>query len=78
MAQYMVHYNPKPEECPCEIEPNNPKLKGKTFFCTCPSGDVHGGFFQIEAGSPEEALRVFPEAMRSEAKVYSGENMTIP
>ena len=78
MAQYMVHYNPKPEECPCEIQADSPNLKGRSFFCTCPSGEVHGGFFQIEAASPEEALSLFPEAMRPAAKVYSGETMTIP
>ena len=78
MAQYMVHYNPKPEECPCEIETDGSQLKGMAFFCTCPSGDVHGGFFQVEAGSPEEALRLFPETMRPAAKVYAGESMTIP
>ena len=51
-------------------------LKGKTFFCTCPSGD-HGGFFQVAADTADEALRILPEVMRATTTVISGETMTI-
>ena len=77
MAQYMVHFNPTPEECPCSNEIDSPTLKGKSFFCTCPSDVIHGGFFEIEARSPEEALNLFPEDMRRVTKVYAGETMTV-
>ncbi len=77
MPQYMVHYNPKPEDCPCAIETDDPHLKGRAFFCTCDSG-THGSFVQLEAASPDEALSWFPEAMRKDIKVYTGETMTVP
>ncbi len=56
MAEFMLHHTHPAEDCGeifPELQNVAQSLKGKNFFCTCPSGD-HGGFFQVEAGSPED------------------------
>ncbi len=78
--KFMVHHTHKAEECESmfsELQNAGESLKGGTFFCTCTSGD-HGGFFQVEATRQDEALSLFPPAMRSTAKVFPGETMQIP
>ncbi len=80
MAEFMLHHTHPAEDCE-EIFPQlqnvAQSLKGKNFFCTCPSGD-HGGFFQVEAASPEDAVRLLPEIMRASTQVFPGETMAIP
>ncbi len=80
MAEFMLHHTHPAEDCE-EIFPQlqnvAQSLKGKNFFCTCPSGD-HGGFFQVEAGSPEDAVRLLPKIMRASTQVFPGETMAIP
>ncbi len=80
MAEFMLHHTHPAEDCG-EIFPQlqnvAQSLKGKNFFCTCPSGD-HRGFFQVEAGSPEDAARLLPEIMRASTQVFPGETMAIP
>lgn len=79
MAEFLLHHTHRAEDCD-HLFPSSqsydPSLKGKTFFCTCPSGD-HGGFFQVEAAGAEEALALLPEDMRSSTRVLSGEVMPI-
>ena len=80
MAEFLVHHTHAAEECGRnfhELQDVASALKGKTFFCTCPSGD-HGGFFQVEAATKEAALGQLTEAMRVGASVYAGETMDIP
>ena len=80
MAEFMLHHTHPAEDCE-EIFPQlqnvAQSLKGKNFFCTCPSGD-HGGFFQVEAGSPEDAVGLLPEIMRASTQLFPGETMAIP
>ena len=79
MATFMLQHTHRAEDCG-HLFPSSqsydPSLKGKPFFCTCPSGD-HGCFFQVEAAGAEEALALLPEAIRSTTRVFSGEVMTI-
>ncbi len=80
MAEVILHHTHPAEDCE-EIFPQlqnvAQSLKGKNFFCTCPSGG-HGGFFQVEAGSPEDAVGLLPEIMRASTQVFPGETMAIP
>ncbi len=80
MAEFMLHHTHPAEDCGDifpQLQNVAQSLKGKNFFCTCPSGD-HGGFFQVEAGSPEDAVRLLPEIMRASTQVFPGETMAIP
>jgi len=80
MAEFILHHTHRARDCGRivpELQNTAHALKGKTFFCYCPSGN-HGGFFQVEAASVEEALSLLPEVMRSTTEIYSGETMTIP
>ncbi len=80
MAEFMLHHTHPAEDCEDifpQLQNVGQPLKGKNFFCTCPSGD-HGGFFQVEAASPEDAVRLLPEIMRASTKVFPGETMAIP
>ncbi len=80
MAEFMLHHTHPAEDCGeifPELQNVAQSLKGKNFFCTCPSGD-HGGFFQVEAGSPEDAVGLLPEIMRASTQVFPGETMAIP
>ena len=80
MAEFMLHHTHGANDCQRmfqEVQNAAHSLKGMTFFCTCPSGD-HGGFFQVEAASPEEVLSLLPAAMRATTHVYPGESMTVP
>ena len=47
-------------------------LREVTLYCTCPSGD-HGGYFVVEAGSPEAVREALPEKMRSGTTVTEAE-----
>ena len=49
-------------------------LKGREFFCTCPSGE-HGSFFVIEAADADAALALLPQQQRDTTQVYAGETM---
>ena len=80
MAEFMLHHTHPAEDCENifpQLQNVAQSLKGKNFFCTCPSGD-HGGFFQVESGSPEDAVRLLPEIMRASTQVFPGETMAIP
>ena len=80
MAEFMLHHTHPAEDCENifpQLQNVAQSLKGKNFFCTCPSGD-HGGFFQVEAGSHEDAVRLLPEIMRASTQVFPGETMAIP
>ena len=80
MAEFMLHHTHAAEDCENifpQLQNVAQSLKGKNFFCTCPSGD-HGGFFQVEAASPEDAVRLLPEIMRASTQVFPGETMAIP
>ena len=53
MAEFMLCHTHDAEECQRvfpQLQNAAASLKGKTFFCTCPSGD-HGGFFQVEGST---------------------------
>ncbi len=80
MAEFILHHTHRAEECERifpSLENVGQSLKGKTFFCTCPSGD-HGGFFQVQAGTAQGALQLLPESMRATTEVFPGETMVIP
>ncbi len=80
MAEFMLHHTHPAGDCENifpQLQNVAQSLKGKNFFCTCPSGD-HGGFFQVEAGSPEDAVGLLPEIMRASTQVFPGETMAIP
>ncbi len=80
MAEFMMCHSHRAEECERvfpQLQNVAASLKGKTFFCSCPSGN-HGGFFQVEAPSAEDALKLLPEGMRATTEVCPGETMTIP
>ena len=80
MAEFMLHHTHPAEDCENifpQLQNVAQSLKGKNFFCTCPSGG-HGGFFQVEAGNPEDAVRLLPEIMRASTQVFPGETMAIP
>ncbi len=47
-------------------------LREVTLYCTCPSGD-HGGYFVVDAASPEAVQEALPEKMRSGTKVTAAE-----
>ncbi len=80
MAEFMLHHTHRAEDCGSmfqEAQKVDQSLKGRTFFCTCQSGD-HGMFFQVEANSGEEALNLFPEAVRATITVFPGKTETLP
>ncbi len=80
MAEFMLHHTHPAEDCGeifPELQNVDQSLKVKNFFCTCPGGG-HGGFFQVEAGSPEDAVGLLPEIMRASTQVFPGETMAIP
>ena len=80
MAEFMLHHTHSAEDCENifpQLQNVAQLLKGKNFFCTCPSGD-HGGGLQEDAGSPEDAVRLLPEIMRASTRVFPGETMAIP
>lgn len=75
----MLHHTHPAEDCGDifpQLQNVAQSLKGKNFFCTCPSGGHGGG--QVEAGSPEDAVGLLPEIMRVSTRVFSGETMAIP
>lgn len=79
MAEFMLYHTHLGEDCErifSELQNIAQSMKGKTFFCTCLSGN-HGVFFQVEADSAEDALRLLPEAMRDTTNVFPGETMAI-
>ncbi len=80
MAEFMLHHTHRAEDCHSMMQ-EAPKIdqsiKGMTFFCTCSSGD-HGMFFQVEANSADEALNLFPEAVRATTTVFPGKTETLP
>ncbi len=80
MAEFMLHHTHRAEDCDdmsAQLQNVAQSLKGKAFFCSCPSGD-HGGFFRVEATSPAGALDALPPVMRATSTVYAGEDMDIP
>ena len=80
MAEFMLCHTHRAEECERifpQLQNVAASLKGKTFFCGCPMGD-HGGYFQVEAASAEDALKLLPEGMRATTEACAGETMTIP
>ena len=80
MAEFILHHTHPAEDCEnvfSQLQNVAQSLKGNKFFCTCPSGD-HGGYFQVEAGNPEDAVRLLPEIMRASTQVFAGETMAIP
>ncbi len=80
MAEFMLHHTHRAEDCESilqEAHKVDQSIKGRTFFCTCSSGD-HGMFFQVEANSGVEALNLFPEAVRATTTVFLGKTETLP
>ena len=80
MAEFMLHHTHRAEDCHSlmgEAQKVDQSIKGMTFFCTCTSGD-HGMFFQVEANSRDEALNLFPEAVRATITVFPGKTETLP
>ena len=79
MAEFMLHHTHRAEDCHSMYQEalKVEVLKGMTFFCTCTSGD-HGMFFQVEANSADEALNLFPEAVRATTTVFPGKTETLP
>jgi len=79
MAEFMLHHTHRAEDCHSMFQEAQKVevLKGMTFFCTCRSGD-HGMFFQVEANSGDEALNLFPEAVRATITVFPGKTETWP
>ena len=80
MAEFMLHHTHRAEDCESmfqEAQKVDQSIKGRTFFCTCTSGD-HGMFFQVEANSLDEALNLFPEAVRATTTVFPGKTETLP
>ncbi len=80
MAEFMLHHTHRPEDCGSifpALQNVDSSLKGKSFFCTCPSGE-HGGIFQVVADSAEEARNLLPVEMRATTIVLSGAHMPIP
>lgn len=76
-----VHTTQAPEDCETLyaewVKYDTPlKGQGKTFFCSCPSGD-HGGFTQVDANTQEEAAAIFPELHLRSMRIYSGETMPL-
>ena len=47
-AELMEEYGANKDSLPSEV-------KGQVQYCTCPGGE-HGGYFMVEAESPEAAL----------------------
>lgn len=81
MAEYMLFHTHEPEDCEklfkaYESYDSPLKGKGRTFFCTCPSGE-HGGFIQVEAADEREAVAMLPETHHPTTKVYGGETMSL-
>ena len=80
MAEFMVHHTHQAGDCERifgELQSVDQSLKGKNFFCTCPTG-AHGGFFEVRAADRDEALNLFPPAIRASAQIYAGETMKTP
>ena len=80
MAEFMLHHTHRAEDCESIAQVAHKvdqSIKGRTFFCTCTSGD-HGMFFQVEANSGDEALNLFPEAVRATITVFPGKTETLP
>jgi len=79
LAEYLVHHTHLPEQCHEAFEawsrpgPHD-VIKGREFFCSCPSGE-HGGFFTLEAADPEAVLALLPRFHRTTSRVYAGETM---
>lgn len=79
MTEFMLHHTHRAEDCESlfhEAQKVDQSIKGRTFFCTCASGD-HGMFFQVEANSGDEALNLFPEAVRATTTVFPGKTETL-
>jgi hypothetical protein len=81
MPQVMLHNTHRPEDCEAlneewQAHGTPPAFQGRTFFCTCPSGE-HGAFVQLEAEDPAAALASLPSRFRAGTRVYSGEPMTL-
>ncbi len=77
MSEFILYHTHEAEECGEAFAAlkEADALRGvATFFCSCPSGE-HGGFFQLEAAGPDEALGLLPERLRATTRVYSGETM---
>jgi hypothetical protein len=41
-------------------------VKGQVQYCTCPGGE-HGGYFMVEADSPEDALALMDALPKTKA-----------
>jgi len=79
MPEFMLHHTHKAEDCGWafhDLETNSHLPPGTTFFCTCSDVD-HGGYFQVEAASAQEALAFLPESMRHSTNVIVGETLIV-
>ncbi len=77
MSEFILHHTHQAEECAeafAALKEADSLREAATFFCSCPSGE-HGGFFQLEAASPDEALSLLPERLQATTHAYSGETM---
>jgi hypothetical protein len=52
-------------------------LKGQVQYCTCPSGE-HGGYFMVEADSPDEALALLDVFPKTKATTRAVPGMAFP
>ena len=75
MPQYVAVHNHQAEECQGvfdDLKNAGPLLREVSIYCTCPSGD-HGGYFTVDAASPEAVQEALPQKMRSGTTVTAAE-----
>jgi hypothetical protein len=86
MAQFVLINTHTPEEHAGLMEEygqNQDKLpevfRGEVQYCTCPGGE-HGGYWMVEADSPEAALSLldaFPK-LKAGSRAVEGMRFTFP
>lgn len=75
MPRYVAIHKHQAEECQAvfdDLKNAGALLREVSSYCTCPSGD-HGGYFVVDATSPEAVEEALPEKMRSGTKVTAAE-----
>ena len=79
MPEFPLHHTHRPDDFGLafhDLETSSHLPPGTTFFCTCSDVD-HGGYFQVEAANPQEALGFLPESMRPSTTVVAGETLVV-
>ena len=75
MPHYVVVHKHQAEDCQevfDDLKNAGALLRDVSIYCTCPSGD-HGGYFVVDASSPEAVQEALPEKMRSGTTVTAAE-----